>query len=179
MKSMFGIQRSPLASIHKVSHLRIISIIGNLPDRVPANELCFLRIYEITLQTRNDRKVPYNFLRRFLSGLLVSISIAHWTTGFFCVLVPINDAIVDACMVSNVQQIKRAHNLLGLIDTSRTKVPRGKNCLVYILEMIIEAFVAPFVFSLCLYNFERETQEGHLRSATIIQWSLLVTPWIL
>src|SRR3989337_2557136 len=80
---------------------------------------------KIPLQTGSDRKVPYNFLRSFLSCLLVSRSIAHWTTGFFRVLPPINDAIVDACMVPNVRQIKRANEFLGLLDTSRTQVPPG------------------------------------------------------
>ena len=149
-KLIFGVECSPLASIYEASQLRIISIVGLLPLRVPAHELCFLRIYEIPLQTGSDRKVPYNFLRSFLSGLLVSRSIAHWTAGFFHVLLPINDAIIDACVVSNVRQIKRANNFLGLLDTSRTQVPRGKNFIMWILQMLIEAFVCPFVFGLRL-----------------------------
>lgn len=125
--SIFSVECSSLASICEVSQLRIVSIIGLHPLRVPAHELCFLRIYKITLPTGSDRKVPYNFLRSFLSGLLVSRSIAHWTAGLFRVLLPINDAIVDAGVVSNVRPIKRAHDFLGLLDTSRTHVPRGKN----------------------------------------------------
>ena len=72
-----AVQCSPLASILHVSQLRIISIVGLLPLRMPTHELCFLRIYEIQLQTGSDRKVPYNFLRSFLSCLLVSRSITH------------------------------------------------------------------------------------------------------
>ena len=49
------VQRSPLASILDVSQLRIISIVGLLPLRVPAHELCFLGIYEIPLETESDR----------------------------------------------------------------------------------------------------------------------------
>ena len=126
-KSIYGVECSPLATIYEVSQPRIISIVGLLPLRVLAHELCFLRIYEIPLQTGSDRKVPYNFLRSFLSCLLVSRSIAHWTTGFSRVLPPINKAIVDACMVPNVRQIKRENDFLGLLDSSRTHVPRGKN----------------------------------------------------
>src|SRR3954464_4972812 len=40
------------------------------PFRMPAHDLSLPRVREITLQTRNDRKVPHHFLRSFL--LLVS-----------------------------------------------------------------------------------------------------------
>ena len=49
-----AVQRSPLASILDVAQLRIISIAGLLPLRVPAHELCFLGIYEIPLETGSD-----------------------------------------------------------------------------------------------------------------------------
>jgi hypothetical protein len=52
---IFAVERSPLASIHEVSQLRIISIVGLCPLRVPTHELCFLGIYKITLQTGSDR----------------------------------------------------------------------------------------------------------------------------
>ena len=121
------VQRSPLASILDVSQLRIISIVGLLPLRVPAHYLCFLAFYKIPLETGTDRYIPYHFLGTFLPGLLVSRSIAHWTAGFFRVLPQINDAIVDACVVPNVRHIKRANDFLGLLDTRRTQVLRGKN----------------------------------------------------
>jgi hypothetical protein len=38
-----------------VSQLHIISIVELFPLRVPTHELCFLGIYEITLQTGSDR----------------------------------------------------------------------------------------------------------------------------
>jgi hypothetical protein len=46
--------------------------------------------------------------------------------------------------------------------------------LVSVDGRIIEASVGPFVFSLRLQKFERETQAGHLGIATIIQWSVRV-----
>ena len=76
-KSIYDVECSPLDTIYEVSQLRIISIVGLLPLHVLAHELCFLRIYEIPLQTGSDWKVPYNFMRSFLSRLLVSRSIAH------------------------------------------------------------------------------------------------------
>ena len=50
-----AVQRSPLASILDVSQLRIISITGLLPLRVPSHELCFLGIYEIPLEMGSNR----------------------------------------------------------------------------------------------------------------------------
>ena len=44
-----AVERSPLAYILDVSQLRIISIVGLFPLRMPTHELCFLGIYEITL----------------------------------------------------------------------------------------------------------------------------------
>ena len=76
-KSIYGVECSPPATIYEVSQPQIISIMRLLPLCVPAHELCFLRIYEILLQKESDRKVPYNFVRSFLSCLLVSRSIAH------------------------------------------------------------------------------------------------------
>ena len=49
-----AVQRSPLASILHVSQLRIISIVGLVPLRMPRHELCLLRIYGITLETGSD-----------------------------------------------------------------------------------------------------------------------------
>ena len=50
-----AVQRSPLASILDVSQLRLISIVGLLPLRVPLHELCFLGTYKIPLETESDR----------------------------------------------------------------------------------------------------------------------------
>ena len=85
--------------------LRIICVIFSLlllPIRVPTQELCYLRVREIPLQTRSDRKVPHHFSRSFLP-LLVSSDAAHRTYGRLRVLVPINDAIVHAHMVFHVR----------------------------------------------------------------------------
>src|SRR3954466_2987088 len=73
-----------------------------LPFRMPSHELRFLRVREIALQTWSDRKVPRHFSRCFLP-FLVSTHAAHRTCGFLRVLAPINDAIVDAYVISNVR----------------------------------------------------------------------------
>ena len=72
-----------------------------LPFCVPAHELRFLTVREITLQPVNERKVPHHFSRSFRT-FLVSVGLAHWTNCVVCVLVPINDAIKDAGVVFNV-----------------------------------------------------------------------------
>ena len=54
-KRIHAIGTRALVSILDVSQLRIISIVGLLPLRVPAHELCFLGIYEIPLETGSDR----------------------------------------------------------------------------------------------------------------------------
>src|SRR3954466_13322943 len=89
---------------------------------MPSHELRLLRVCEIALQTRSDRKVPYQFSRCFLP-FLVSTHSAHLTCVFLRVLAPINDAIVDAYVVSNVRYIERAYDFLGVLDTSWTRVP--------------------------------------------------------
>src|ERR1041385_4374706 len=50
-----------------------------LPFRMPAHELSLLRVREITLQTRNDQKVPHHFLGAF--RLVVSTGAALRTYG--------------------------------------------------------------------------------------------------
>ena len=109
---VFEVQRLPLARILRVTqhlvffiYLRIICVIFSLlllPIRVPTQELCYLRVREIPLQTRSDRKVPHHFSRSFLP-LLVSSDAAHRTYGRLRVLAPINDAIVHAHMVFHVR----------------------------------------------------------------------------
>src|ERR1041385_8363595 len=62
---------------------------------MPSHELCFLRVYEIALQTGSDRKVPYYFSRNFLVPSLVSCLAAQRTCGVILVLVPIKSAVID------------------------------------------------------------------------------------
>jgi hypothetical protein len=101
-----------------------------LPIRVLRHGLCLIFIREITLQTRNEQKIPYNLLRGFPSTL-VSEHLAHWTLELFLVLISINDAIIDTCVVSYVWQIKRANYLFGFIDTTRQHVIVGKTWFKY------------------------------------------------
>ena len=76
----FDVQRIPLASVRGVCQdLALLRIIFRLlPLRVPLHELCFLRVYEIPLQTRSDRKVPHHFSGNFLVPSLVPSLAAHW-----------------------------------------------------------------------------------------------------
>src|SRR5664279_3961232 len=94
------------------------------PFLVPTHEMCFLLVCVIALQTRNERKVPYNLPRTLLSTLVAGV-LAHWTHYTSRVLVLIDDAIIDARVVSSVRQIKRAQDFLGLIDSTRQRVPFG------------------------------------------------------
>src|SRR3954470_15388823 len=76
-KVLFKVQRLPLGPIRRVTqhHLFIWIIFFSfffllLPFRMPMHELRLLRVCEITLKTRSDRKIPHLF-RSFLV-LLVS-----------------------------------------------------------------------------------------------------------
>jgi hypothetical protein len=99
------VQCVPLASIRRVCQdLALMRIIFSLlPIHVPSHELCFIRVYEIPLQTGSDRKVPYHFPRYFLVLYLVSSLAAHRTCGSLRVLIPIKCTIIDAGMVLNVR----------------------------------------------------------------------------
>src|ERR1041385_3539809 len=88
---------------------------------VPGHEICFLGIYEIPLQTRSDRKVPYHSSRNFLPSL-VSTNTTHRACGFLFVLTPIDHAIIYEDVVFNVRKIERAQDFLGLSDTSWARV---------------------------------------------------------
>src|ERR1041385_7656710 len=105
-KVLFEVQRLPLGPIRRVTqHPVFFQIIFFsfflllLPFCMPAHELSLLRVREITLQTRNDRKLPQRFLRSFL--LLVSTGAALRTYGRLLVLMTINDEIVNVDMVPN------------------------------------------------------------------------------
>jgi hypothetical protein len=141
----------PLASVRRVCQdLALMQIIfGLLPICMPSHELCFLRVYEIPLQTGSDRKVPYHFLRYFLVPYLVSSLVAHRTCGSLRVLIPIKCAIIDAGVVLNIRQVQRAHDFLGLLDISWTCVSLGKTFLPE-SHVFIEAYVSPFAFHLHL-----------------------------
>src|ERR1041385_2922519 len=97
---------------------------------MPSHELCFLRVYEIALQTGSDRKVPYYFSRNFLVPSLVLSLAAHRTCGVILVLVSIKCAFIDACVVFNVWYVEGEHDLLGLINTSWQGVPLWKKIIV-------------------------------------------------
>src|ERR1041385_5666392 len=118
---------------------------------MPGHELCFLGIYEIPLQMRSDRKVPYHFSRNILPSL-VSTNTARRACGFLFVLTPIDHAIIYTYVVFNVRKIERAQDFLGLSDTSWTRVALRKT-IVPECHVIIEAFVGPFVF--CLQQIGR------------------------
>src|SRR3954464_15926448 len=105
-KVLFKIQRLPLGPIRRVTQHPVFLwiIFFNfflllLPFRMPTHELSLLRVRKMTLQTRNDRKIPHRFFRSFLV-LLVSTDAALRTYGRLRVLMPVNDAIVNADMVS-------------------------------------------------------------------------------
>src|SRR3954470_6130566 len=125
---------------------------------MPCHVLCFLGIYEIPLQTRSDRKVPYHFSRNFLPSL-VSTNTTHRTCGFIFVLTPIDHAIIYADVVFNVRKIERAKDFLGLSDTSWARVALLKT-IVLECHVIIEAFVGPFVFCLHLHSPKCYIQAG-------------------
>ena len=139
------VQCVPLASVRRVCQdLALMRIIcGLLPIRVPSHELCFLRVYEIPLQAGSDRKVPYHFLRYFLVPSLISSLATHRTCGSLRVLVPIKCGIIDAGVVLNVRHVHRAHDFLGLLDISWTRVALGKTFLPE-AHAFVEAYVGPF-----------------------------------
>src|SRR3954462_14372815 len=72
-KVLFKVQRLPLDPIRRVTqhHVFIWIIFFSfffllLPSRMPTRELRLLRVREIMLQTRSDRKIPQHFLGAFL-----------------------------------------------------------------------------------------------------------------
>src|SRR3954463_16232027 len=107
-KVLFKVQRLPLGPIRRVTQHQSLYLdhffsffFLLLPFRMPTHLISLLRVCEITLQTRSDRKIPHRFCRSFLV-LLVSTDAALQAYGRLRVLMPINDAIVNADMVSNM-----------------------------------------------------------------------------
>ena len=60
-------------------------------------------------------------------------------------------------MVSVVRHVQRAHDFLGLLDISWTRVALGKTFLSE-AHAFVEAYVSPFAFRLHLQSLERDAQ---------------------
>ena len=97
------------------------------PSIVPSHVHCLLHVGEITSRARDERKVPYNLLRILLSTLELGF-FGNWTLYFVHIFILINDAIIYACVIYYVRQIKRAHDLLRLFNTMRQHIPLWKKC---------------------------------------------------